>query len=244
MDPHRLIFSRELFELTRLFYFGRHKVTPTAEETKNPGGRGTGEAGNRGRRAIVHGFGGPIQNRGFRLALALLGHRENAEDVTQDIFVFAFRELKTFKDASSFPIWLRKLAIRVCLRYRRLCIIEHEIVEPITSEFLFRTNIDPESEFEKAEFQAMIRNAVSGLPEPFRTVILLYHMDGLSYDEIVQVFGVSVGTVRSHLARGRAILREKLAPLMEEKGKKGKASGASNSLPQITELQKRYSKAR
>lgn len=143
---------------------------------------------------------------------------------------------------------MRKLAIRICLRYRRRYIVEHEIVEPITSEFenelLFRTDVDPESEFEKAEFRMMIRNAVSELPEPFRTVVMLYHMDGLSYGEIAQVLGVSVGTVRSRLARGRAILREKLAPLMEKMDKKGKVSEASNSPPQIAELQTRYSKAR
>lgn len=153
----------------------------------------------------------------FRLAVALLRHREDAEDATQDVFVHAFRRLKTLQDARAFPFWLRKLAVRICLRYRRRRAVEQEFVEPLSgeSEILFRTDIDPEVELERAELRALVRRVVAELPEPFQIVILLYHMDGLSYDEIAQVLGIPIGTVRSRLARAREMLREKLAPLTQ-----------------------------
>jgi len=156
----------------------------------------------------------------FRLAMALLGHREDAEDATQDTFVLAFRRLQTLRDESSFPLWLRKLAIRICLRYRRRRIVEQNFVEPLSdereSEILFRTDLDPKSEVEKSELRELVRRAVSELPEPFQVVIVLYHMDGLSYDEIAKVLGVPIGTVRSRLARAREMLRTKLAPLLRQ----------------------------
>ncbi len=153
----------------------------------------------------------------FRLAVALLRHREDAEDATQDVFVHAFRRLKTLQDARAFPFWLRKLAVRICLRYRRRRAVEQEFVEPLSgeSEILFRTDIDPEVELERAELRALVRRVVAELPEPFQIVVLLYHMDGLSYDEIAQVLGIPIGTVRSRLARAREMLREKLAPLTQ-----------------------------
>jgi RNA polymerase sigma-70 factor (ECF subfamily) len=156
----------------------------------------------------------------FRLTIALLGHREDAEDATQDTFVLAFRRLQTLRDASSFPLWLRKLAIRVCLRYRRRRTAEREFIEPLSgereSEILFRADLDPESEVEKSELRELVRRIVSELPEPFQVVIVLYHMDGLSYEEIAKVLGISIGTVRSRLARARAMLRTKLASLLKQ----------------------------
>lgn len=155
----------------------------------------------------------------FRLAVALLRHREDAEDATQDVFVHAFRRLKTLQDARAFPIWLRKLAVRICLRYHRRRTVERELIEPLSdeseNEILFRTNLDPEVELERAELRASVRRAIAELPEPFQIVVLLYHMDGLSYDEIAQVLGIPIGTVRSRLARAREMLREKLAPLIQ-----------------------------
>lgn len=155
----------------------------------------------------------------FRLAMALLRHREDAEDATQDIFVHAFRRLTTLQDVHSFPIWLRKLAVRICLRYHRRRTAEQGLIEPLSdeieTEFLFRTNLDPEIELERAELRALVRQAIAELPEPFQIVVLLYHMEGLSYDEIAQVLGVPIGTVRSRLARARAMLRKKLAPLIQ-----------------------------
>ncbi len=173
----------------------------------------------------------------FRLAFALLRHREDAEDATQDIFVHAFQRLQTLRDAGSFALWLRRLAIRICLRYRRRRITELEFVEPLGDEYeneiLFRTDLDPETEAEKAELRMQVRKAIAELPEPFQIVVLLYHMDGLSYDEIAQVLGVPVGTVRSRLSRARAMLREKLAPFIQQSG----SSSPNASFPEINSKQ-------
>lgn len=173
----------------------------------------------------------------FRLAFALLRHREDAEDATQDIFVRAFQRLKTLRDAGSFAIWLRKLAIRICLRHHRRRATEQEFVEPLEdeyeSEILFRTDLDPETEVEREELRMQVRKAIAELPEPFQIVVLLYHMDGLSYDEIAQVLGIPVGTVRSRLSRARAMLREKLAPFIQL----SESSSPNASLPEINSKQ-------
>lgn len=167
---------------------------------------------------LVHSYESSV----FRLAMALLRHREDAEDATQETFVLAFRRLRTLKELGSFPLWLRRLAIRVCLRHLRHRKVEHEVVEPLSeeheSEILFHSHLDPEVEAERAELRALVRRMIAELPEPFQVVVVLYHMDGLSYEEIAKVLKIPVGTVRSRLARARAILREKLAPLVQQLG--------------------------
>jgi RNA polymerase sigma-70 factor (ECF subfamily) len=173
----------------------------------------------------------------FRLTLALLRHREDAEDATQDTFVHAFCHLRTLRDVHAFPFWLRRIAIRLCLRRRRRtqkCPEIAELPDEWEAIALFpESTLDPAAEAERAELHRLLRRAVAELPQPFQVAVILYHLDRLSYDEIAQVLNVPIGTVRSRLARARAMLRAKLAPLLE--GGVGCQSSDANEIVSISQ---------
>ena len=149
-------------------------------------------------------------DRIFNLAYRMTGNRSEAEDLAQETFIRAYRGLPGFRADGDFGAWLYRIAVNVCLTHRRGS--RKAASEPLdeTTAPVIDTTMSPEEMAEQHEMQAAVHHAILGLPPRYRAVIVLYHVEDRSYDEMAAILDLPVNTVRTHLHRGRAMLRERL----------------------------------
>ncbi len=161
------------------------------------------------------------EQRVFSLAYRMLGEAESATDATQDCFFQAYRALNQYR-GGSFKSWLFRIASNICydrLRYRnrRPSTSLDELVETAEETggnlltILEDSSGDPEDISMRQETLREVAAALNLLPPEQKLVLVLSDVQGLSYEEIVQITGQSLGTVKSRLSRGRTKLREFLA---------------------------------
>ncbi len=155
----------------------------------------------------------------FSLAARLVGPTE-AEDVVQETFLRAYHGLGNFRGESSLKTWLYAIALnRARARHGTLGRLRAIFTPGRAREDDPFASLDdaadpgstPEENAVLKERRTRLRAAIRALPEEFRAAVLLRDLEGLSYDEVAQVLSIPIGTVRSRLARGRALLREKLS---------------------------------
>jgi RNA polymerase sigma factor (sigma-70 family) len=150
----------------------------------------------------------------------LVGHvvfrmvRDQAEreDVCQDVFVRVYRKLKSFRFESKLSTWIARVAYRECLNHlekKRMPLIEDVAPEEAVADTA-RVLTTPADEAEARELRAFVRERVETLPLAYRTAITLHYLEDMSIAEISEVMEVPAGTVKSHLHRGRALLRQQL----------------------------------
>ena len=157
----------------------------------------------------------------------MVSHRDDADDLTQEVFVRAYMGIKSFRRESNLRTWLWRIATNICVdRYRRTG-LEKQIIapldrsredeegSPIQTEFPDSRH-DPQRVFENTALQAEIARALGRLPEKLRAVVLLFDMEGMSYDEIAETLGCPIGTVKSRIFNARMRLRELLRPYVEQ----------------------------
>ena len=150
----------------------------------------------------------------FRIVLGIVGDYQEAEDVTQEVFLRAHLALPKLSRAADCGAWLRRIAINAeidRLRRRRRQRWWPWASRPLSEELPERPQ-RPED-----ELADQVRRAFQKLPEHYRVVAALRELDGLSYEEIARVLGCPVGTVRSRLARARERLKKLLAPFLRER---------------------------
>ena len=148
----------------------------------------------------------------YSLATYLTGDAEMARDLTQEIFLKVFRDLRAFRFESSFNSWLYRLATNTCLnalrsrRTRREVCIEEVLGTP--------AEIDAGSQLEQQQvdhsIQQAVRKAILSLKPPLRAVVVLRYIENLSYGEIAEALSCSEGTVASRLSRAHRLLERKL----------------------------------
>jgi len=162
----------------------------------------------------------------YNLLHGMLGDTADAADATQEVFLKAFRGMRSFRRGSSLKTWLYRIAIREALNQRRWWWRHRRREVPIETEDENgpRTLELPDSEdspFDRLaarELQAVVHRALAGIPEVFRSAVILRDLEGLSYEEVAEVLEVSEGTVKSRILRGRRALAEVLRPLLNGRG--------------------------
>jgi RNA polymerase sigma-70 factor (ECF subfamily) len=157
----------------------------------------------------------------YSLLARTVQNRADAADLTQEVFVKVFRGVGSFHGESSLRTWIYRIALREASNQRRWwgrhkqqeVPIEMEITDgdsssPVRLKDLL---VDPaESPFDAAvhaENRARVEAALAQVPEPYRTTLILRDIEGFVYEEVAEMQGVNVGTVKSRLARGRAFLK-------------------------------------
>lgn len=142
----------------------------------------------------------------YHLAYRTLHEREEARDAAQEAFFKAYRSLHTFRPGAKFSTWLFAIAYHGCCDRlaRRKRFSNEELPERADA------SAGPEAEAIAGDEAARLRRAIAALPEKYRTVITLYHLQGRQYDEIAAVLGVPMGTVKTHLFRAKEHLRRML----------------------------------
>jgi len=148
----------------------------------------------------------------------MVGSREDALDLAQEIFLKVFQALDRFNPAYKFSTWLFRIAGNAAidhLRKRRPRTVPLETPDP-DGGAPFQpeqrsTGLDPYGELRNAERGEAIRLAIQELPADFRELIALRHFAGLSYEEIAEVKKLPLGTVKNKLFRARVVLKERLS---------------------------------
>jgi RNA polymerase sigma-70 factor (ECF subfamily) len=168
----------------------------------------------------------------YRVAYRLTGNHEDAEDLIQEALLEAYKAFASFRPGTYFDRWLFRIlrntyidgvrsrprltlqSLDAPLELERGAQVQREIVD---------VSAQPETKVLAAVLDEPIQQALMALPEEFRLVVVLSDIEGLSYEEVSQVAGCPVGTVRSRLHRGRMLLKERLrtqscAPVEKSKG--------------------------
>ncbi len=176
----------------------------------------------RAARELVHRFERPV----FSLIYRMVRDRELAEDLAQDVFVRTFNNLDRYDRSYRFSSWLFKIAYNLTvdhIRKRELRTVSiHGAPDAVTAERQEATSLTLESDEEAAdlrleskELAGELETAIAGLREEYRTAILLRHVEGRSYEEISDVMGIPLGTVKTYIFRARRELRAALLHLAE-----------------------------
>lgn len=157
----------------------------------------------------------------------MISNPEDVEDLAQEVFVRAFASIKSFRREANLRTWLYRIATNLCIdRYRRSGIEKQLMVplelgssddeaQPVRTADVPDSKYDPQELCERKELQAEVQRALNNLPDKLRAAILLFDMEGMSYEEIAETLGCPVGTVKSRLFNARMQLRDMLRPYME-----------------------------
>lgn len=148
----------------------------------------------------------------------MVGNRDDALDLSQEIFVKVFGALDRYNPEYKFSTWLFRIAGNAAidhLRKRRPRTVPLETTDPeggrLSSPEYKSSELDPYATLRNTERGDAIARAIEALPPEFRELIALRHFTGLSYEEIAEVKGMPLGTVKNKLFRARAVLKDRLA---------------------------------
>ncbi len=153
------------------------------------------------------------QGRIFNTVLRLVGPEE-AGDVTQEVFLRIWRNIKNFRAEASLSTWIYRIALNTSRDHRRRAKrrVRHVPYEDV--EQLADDNPAIETKIQKDELQKEIQGAITAMAPPLREVLVLRELQGLSYQDIARIVKIPLGTVRSRLARGR----QEFKRVCEERG--------------------------
>ncbi len=169
------------------------------------------------------------QHKILKLVMRYIRDPSEAEDVTQEAFLKAYRALPKFRGDSAFYTWIYRIAINTAKNYlvaakRRPLDYNLDLQNPEQYEMQARLkDIEtPERMMLTEEIRTTVNRAIERLPEDLRTAIILREIEGMSYEEIAQAMECPVGTVRSRIFRAREAIDKRLRPLIkkEELGEK------------------------
>jgi RNA polymerase sigma-70 factor (ECF subfamily) len=167
--------------------------------------------------ALVHQFQGGLdeafmtlmgrhERRVYNLAYRMLGDTEDARDATQEAFLSCFRNLSSFRGEAAFSTWLHRIAVNACydsLRRRR------------DTASLDATPIEPSphpDHADRADTALDVQRALLSVPPDFRAVLVMHEVQDMPVEDVAEVLGLPVGTVKSRLHRARVALARALTP--------------------------------
>jgi RNA polymerase sigma-70 factor (ECF subfamily) len=157
----------------------------------------------------------PHLNDIFRTATRILGQKEGAEDVAQEVFFQAWKSFNRFEPGTNCRAWLFKILFHCVNHHRRKWFRLLLLKE--TEEFVEANLVAAEQIPERLSDEAILQ-ALDSIPEDFRSVVLLVDVEEFAYKEAADILSVPIGTVMSRLSRGRRLLRDRLADVARSYG--------------------------
>lgn len=163
------------------------------------------------------------QNMVFSTAMRLTGNLAEAEDISQEVFLKAYQRFGELRDNPRAPGWLKTVAVNLSLnhlsRHRSRWKLFSDFFHPGSEgeepeiEFAAPDNLD--EDLARSERRLLVEQALRKLPDAQRVPLVLFHLEGLKYEEIAVKLGVSLGKVKTDIFRGREALRKRLGPQLE-----------------------------
>ncbi|MCM8805377.1 MAG: sigma-70 family RNA polymerase sigma factor [Candidatus Omnitrophica bacterium] len=155
------------------------------------------------------------QEKIYNICYRFMGDRQEAFDCAQDTFVKIYENIKSFKHLSSFSTWSYRIAVNTCKN--RLSSWQYQRMKKTFSlgekSSDIQNNDSPAQNLEKLRIQEMVQKAIDALPFDCKEMIILRDIQQFSYEEIVKITGLPLGTVKSKIARAREKLKEILENL-------------------------------
>ena len=183
-----------------------------------------------GDRAALESLLAAHQDRVFRTALGLLGgNDEAAQEVAQEVLVSAFRNLQNFRGESRFATWLYRMTVNFAKNHQvaqgrrrsRFVSLDQptELDDPERPSREYAAGgVSPREQAAGHEMMATLMERMQGLPEEYRSVLVLRYIEDRSYEEIAEALEIALGTVKSRVNRARAELRRQMAEMLMEGG--------------------------
>jgi RNA polymerase sigma-70 factor (ECF subfamily) len=168
------------------------------------------------------------QERVFGLVLKILGRRDEAEDMSQEVFVQVFKAIDQFRGDSKLGTWIYRIAVNLCKNRNQYLArrhtqkqdelegAEHLLVDANALQSSVSLQ-QPDHVLQGHEMERIVHAALVGIDLEFREVLVLRDVEDLSYDEIVEITGLPVGTVKSRIHRARLLLKEEVSRITGEK---------------------------
>jgi RNA polymerase sigma factor (sigma-70 family) len=152
----------------------------------------------------------------FSILNRLLGTTEDAEDVSQDVFLKVHKKLKSFQFQSKLSTWIARIAYHTALNHIKKY-SNHTTGNDTDDLDSFHFTIDtPERIVASKDISNYISKLIGQMPLQYKTVLTLYHINEFSYKEIEEATGMPEGTVKGYLFRARKLLKEKIEPLIQK----------------------------
>ncbi|MBI5473574.1 MAG: sigma-70 family RNA polymerase sigma factor [Ignavibacteriae bacterium] len=158
----------------------------------------------------------------YNVCLRMLNNRQDAEDVTQEVFFEAYKAIKQFRFESKLSTWLYRIAVNRSLNHRRSKKLQRWLALDFDAHEETVVNYSGSKEdgadvaMEKKDAERIVLDAINSLPDQQRIAILLHRYEELSYEEIAKIMGGTVASVESRLHRAKQTLAKKLLPLRKE----------------------------
>jgi RNA polymerase sigma-70 factor (ECF subfamily) len=173
-----------------------------------------------GQTQLFHELIRPHERAVYRMALSYMKNEADAEDVAQEAFLKAFRNLSTFRSESKFSTWLISITLNEARnRLRRNATMPTDSIDAtpeeggsVTPALLRDWREVPSEALERAEVKQMLQRAVASLPEIYRCVFVMRDMEELSVNETAEALSISVPSVKVRLHRARLMLQKQLVP--------------------------------
>lgn len=146
----------------------------------------------------------------FHMVQRVVQRPQDVEDVSQEVFIKVYNRLDTFAFESTLATWIARIAYLTAIDSVRKVRSNPLPVEP-AMEQLFCTDETPEQALIRTDMTSYLQQLIAHLPESYRIVLTLYHLEEFSYLEIEHITGMPIGTVKNYLFRARKLLKGKLA---------------------------------
>ena len=174
-------------------------------------------------REVVRQYGDQVYNMTYRM----LGNREEAEDVAQEVFITVFKSIDSFRGDSKFSTWLYRVTANTCKNRIKYLARRHDRDQSEYDETIDRGGAAgavtaptpsprPDRALEGVELEVKLQQAIGSLDEDHRLLVVLRDIQELSYEEICEITGLPDGTVKSRLHRARAALKKKMQSYMRQ----------------------------
>jgi RNA polymerase sigma-70 factor (ECF subfamily) len=170
------------------------------------------------------------QRRVFNMILRMLQDYEEACEITQEAFLAAWQGLPTFRGEARFPTWLYRIAYNCCLRQleqrRRDKALQNAMQEQQLLDEAGGQRCQAESTLEAHDRQALVREQLEALPTKYRIVLVLRHLQEMTYEEMAEILMMPIGTIKTHLFRARNLLKERLQAQRQADSQKAEVTNA------------------
>ncbi|MEN3001664.1 MAG: sigma-70 family RNA polymerase sigma factor [Armatimonadota bacterium] len=158
-------------------------------------------------------------DRIYNYVRRMVGNPQDAEDITQEVFLRAYQGLSQFDGRASFSTWLFRIATNLCIDHKRrqsrrvqTIPYHHDETDEEEGDWEFPDTAQPSAieQLLTKELQEVVERAIDALSPKLKTVLLLYDVEGLSYEQIAEALGIPMGTVKSRLFAAREQIRKQV----------------------------------
>ena len=155
----------------------------------------------------------------FNLIYRMLQHYDEATEITQETFLAAWQGLPSFRGDARFPTWLYRIAYNCSLKQLELRKRDRALQAALAAEKTLENTDDEQrenAELDARDRQILVQEHLSRLPAKYRIVLILRHLQDMTYEEMAEILTMPIGTIKTHLFRARNLLKERLQSLNRE----------------------------